>query len=124
MKTQILRMTQARITKRLLIDSNFGRRDCQKQVKKSTILVCIYKVKPYLLLYSLYYAEVCNEFAGPIFASLRPGGNTASSKEMSPRWRAVGNAVFDLTGPRFESQTSRYRDEDREVNLLVRLTIC
>ena len=89
MKTQILRMTQARITKRLLIDSNFGRRDCQKQVKKSTILVCIYKVKPYLLLYSLYYAEVCNEFAGPIFASLRPGGNTASSNvaAVASRWQ-------------------------------------
>ena len=30
---------------------------------------------------------------------------------MSQRWRAVGNTVFDLTGPRFEPQTSRSRDE-------------
>ena len=28
--------------------------------------------KSNLLLYTLYYAEACNEFAGPIFASLRP----------------------------------------------------
>ena len=32
-------------------------------------------------LYALYYAEACNEFAGPISASLRPG-NTASYEEM------------------------------------------
>ena len=55
-------------------------------------------------LYSLYYAEACNEFTGPIFASLRPG-NTAF-EEMSQRWRAVGNNVSDFTGPRFEPQTS------------------
>ena len=38
-------------------------------------------------------------------------GNTASFEEMSQRWRDVGNTVFDLTGPRFEPQTSRSRDE-------------
>ena len=37
--------------------------------------------------------------------SLWPG-NTALFEEMSQRWRAVGNTVFDLTGPRFEPQTS------------------
>ena len=58
----------------------------------------------------LYYAEVCNELAGLISASLRPG-NIAPFEEMSERWRAVGNAVSDLTGPRFEPQTSRFRDE-------------
>ena len=42
---------------------------------------------------------------GPISASLRPD-NTASFEEMSQRWRAVGNSVSDLTGPRFEPQTS------------------
>ena len=31
--------------------------------------------------------------------------------EMSQRWRAVVNIVFDLTGPRFEHQTSRSKDE-------------
>ena len=30
---------------------------------------------------------------------------------MSQRWRAVGNTVSDLTGPRFKPQTSRSRDE-------------
>ena len=30
---------------------------------------------------------------------------------MSQRWRSVGNTVCDLTGPRFEPQTSRSRDE-------------
>ena len=33
-----------------------------------------------LSLYPLYYAKVCNEFAGPISASLRPG-NTAPFEE-------------------------------------------
>ena len=31
--------------------------------------------------------------------------------EMSQRWRAVVNIVFNLTGPRFEHQTSRSKDE-------------
>ena len=30
---------------------------------------------------------------------------------MLQRWRAVGNTVFDLTGPRFEPSTSHSRDE-------------
>ena len=30
---------------------------------------------------------------------------------MSQRWRSIGNTVFDLTGLRFEPQTSRPRDE-------------
>ena len=47
---------------------------------------------------------------GPNLRSLRLG-NTASFEEMLQRWRAVGNTVFDLTGPRFEFQTSRSRDE-------------
>ena len=64
-----------------------------------------------LSLYLLDYAEECNELAGRISASLRPGNNTASFEEMSQRWRAVGNTVSDLTGPRFEAQTSRSRDE-------------
>ena len=31
--------------------------------------------------------------------------------QMLQRWRAVGNTVSDLTGPRFEPLSSRYRDE-------------
>ena len=63
-----------------------------------------------LSLYSLNCAEACNELAGPIFASLRPG-NSAPFEEMSQRWRAVGNPVSDLTGLRFKPQTYRFRDE-------------
>ena len=55
-------------------------------------------------------AEACCELAEPISASLRPG-STASFEEMLQRWRAVGNTVFDLTGPRFQPQTSRLRDK-------------
>ena len=68
------------------------------------------KTKSNLSLYSLHNAEACNEFARPIYASLRLG-NTVSFKEMSQRWRAVGNTASDLTGSRFEPQTSRSRDE-------------
>ena len=42
---------------------------------------------------------------------IAPVGNTAPFEEMSQRWQAVGNTVSDLTGPKFESQTSRSRDE-------------
>ena len=49
-------------------------------------------------------------FTGPIFASFRPG-NTVSFEEMPKRMRAVGYTVSDLTGPRFEPQTCRSRDE-------------
>ena len=47
---------------------------------------------------------------GPLFTSVCPG-KTASFEEMSQLWRAIGNTVLDLTGPRFESQTSCSRDE-------------
>ena len=60
-----------------------------------------FQIKSNLSLYSLYYAEACNELAGHISVSLRQG-NTAPFEEMSQRWRAIGNTVADLTGPRFE----------------------
>ena len=69
-----------------------------------------HKSKSNLSLYSLYYAEACNELARPIFASLRLG-NTAFFEEMSQRWRAIGVTASDLTGPRFELHTSLSRDE-------------
>ena len=47
---------------------------------------------------------------GPTFGSRRPG-NTASFEQLSKWWRTVGNTVFDLIGQRFESQTSRSRNE-------------
>ena len=61
-------------------------------------------------LYSLYYAEASNEFAGPISASLRLA-NAVCFKQISQRWQAVGNTMSGLTGPRFEPQTSRSKDE-------------
>ena len=61
-------------------------------------------------LYLLYYAEACNVFSGFISGSLHPD-NAASVEKMLQRWRAAGNTVSDLTGPRFEPQTSRSTDE-------------
>ena len=40
-----------------------------------------------------------------------PTGNTALFEVMSQRWRAIDNTVSDLTGVRFEPQTSHSRDE-------------
>ena len=37
--------------------------------------------------------------------------NKHSFKEMLQRWQAVDNTVFNLKSLRFESQTSRSRDE-------------
>ena len=53
--------------------------NCNHQTFSASIIVPhldLKQIKSKLLLYSLYYAEVCTEFAGPISASLRPG-NTA-----------------------------------------------
>ena len=66
--------------------------------------------KSNLLLNWLYYAKASNELARPIPASFRPG-NTSPFEKMLQRWRAVGSTVSDLTGRRFEPQTSRSRDE-------------
>ena len=59
------------------------------------------QIKSNLSLYSLNTPKRVTSLRGPISASLRPG-NTAPFEEMSQRWRAVGNTVSDLTGPRFE----------------------
>ena len=69
----------------------------------------IFRSASNLSLNSLLNAEACNEVAGRISASLRPG-NTAPFEEMSQRRRAVGNTVHQ-TGLRFEPQTFRSRDE-------------
>ena len=76
----------------------------------TTLLIDRVKTKSNLSLYLLYYAVACNEFAGLISASLRPG-NTASLKQMWQRWRAIGNTVFNFSGSRFEPLTSCSRDE-------------
>ena len=69
-----------------------------------------YQIKSNLSLFSLYYAEECNESAVPIYASLCPG-NTASFKAnvaaVASRWQHC--VRFD--GPRLEPQTSRSTDE-------------
>ena len=62
-------------------------------------------------LHSLFYAEACSEFGGPVIsASLRPR-NTAPFEEMSEWWLSVDNTVADLTGRWLQSQTSRSRDK-------------
>ena len=58
------------------------------------------EVKSNLWLYSLYYAGAYNEFLGPIFAPFHLG-NKAPFGEILQRWRAVGNVVSNLSGPRF-----------------------
>ena len=69
------------------------------------------KIKLNLSLYSLYYAKACNDFTGLICASLHPGNTDPFGGMSTQRWLAVGNTVFNLTGPRFEPQISRSRDE-------------
>ena len=71
---------------------------------------CFKLIKPNSLLFSLYYDEACYEFAGLSSASLRPG-SAAFFEEILQWWRAVGKTPSDLTGMRFESQTSISRDE-------------
>ena len=39
------------------------------------------------------------------------GGQRSSFREILQRWRASCNTVSDLTDPRFEPETSRFRDE-------------
>ena len=58
-------------------------------------------------LYSLYYPEACKEFVRPISASL----HLLAKQFFLKKYRSGGNTVSNLTGPRFESQTSRSRDE-------------
>ena len=58
--------------------------------------------------------SICQLQGEQVFLCLRIialEGNTAPSEEISQRWRAVGGTVPDLTGSRFEPQTSRSRDE-------------
>ena len=71
-------------------------------------VIIIQYIKENVSLYSLDYVEVCNEFPGPVSASLRPGSN-ALIEEMLQRWRSVGSTVCNLTGPLFEPQTTRSR---------------
>ena len=82
--------------------------DITRSVNESTGIITLKKNQ--IFTYSLYYAQMCDEFAGPFAAALR-WGNAAPFKEKSQRWRAVGNSVFNLTGSEFEHLTSRTRTE-------------
>ena len=44
------------------------------------------------------------------FHAIALAGHAVLFEETSQRWQAVGNTEFDLSGQRFESQTSRSRD--------------
>ena len=44
------------------------------------------------------------------FCVIAPLCNTAPFEEILQGWRAAGNIVSDLTSPRFEPQTFRFRD--------------
>ena len=67
-------------------------------------------IKIDILLYSLNYAEACNEFEGPIFELLQ-SGNAASLEEsiaaVASRWQRY----VRFNRPRFELQVSRSRGE-------------
>ena len=71
---------------------------------QNNFLLCLAVSKSNLSLHLLYYAKACNELVVPDFASSL-WGNTARFEEMSRRWRVVGNTLFNLTAPRFESLT-------------------
>ena len=68
-----------------------------------TITARDFQIISYLSLYLLYNAEACNEFDGPISASLRIRTAQILPKKCHSRWqkwRAVGNTVSDSIGPR------------------------
>ena len=62
------------------------------------------------------------KLAGPIFTSWRLGLHSSFRRNIAAL-RAVGNAVSDLTGPTFETRTSRSRDERVTARPQVRKTI-
>ena len=69
------------------------------------------KIKSSLSLYSLYYAEACNEFAEPISLRRHCGQATQLLSNKCCSGDEPLATLSDLTNPRFEPQTSRSRDE-------------
>ena len=69
------------------------------------------QIKPFITFYhfiiSMNYAKACNEFAGPVFASLRQWATQLFLKKMLQLRRADGNTAPDFTGLRLQSQTFR-----------------
>ena len=63
--------------------------------------------KSNLSLYSMYYAEACNEFSGTTQRHRAQATQLRPFQEMLQWWRAIGNTVSDLISQRFEPKTSR-----------------
>ena len=57
--------------------------------------------------------KACKRVCGAHLRVIAPG-NAALFEVMSQWWRAVGNTAYDLTGSRFESQASHFRDEQQK----------
>ena len=53
-------------------------------------------------LYLLYYTEACNEFYDIYLGVIASACYTAPFEEILQPWRAVGNTVSNLMGPRLE----------------------
>ena len=90
-----------------------SRTQCKKNNiihKTKTICLLFVSYCPNKSSYLLHYAEACNEFAGHISAAWRQWAKELFLKKYQ-KWRAIGNTVSDLTGARFELQTSRSRSK-------------
>ena len=57
--------------------------------------------------------KACKGVCGAHLPVIAPG-YAALFEVMSQRWRAVGHTAYDLTGSRFESQASHFRDEQQK----------
>ena len=81
----------------------------------------LYKIKSKLSLYSLYYAETCIEFAGPIPASLRLGTTQILSKKRHSGGEPLATLCLIRLALRFEPRALRSRDERINPRLTGRL---
>ena len=78
--------------------------------------------KSNFLLYSLYCAEACIEFAWPISASLHERQYSFFRRNVAAV-ASVGNTASDLTSPGFEPQFFRSRDESVTVQPTIKLIL-
>ena len=58
-----------------------------------------------------HYTRCITPKRATILRGSSPRQCARATQILSQQWLAVGSTVFDLTGPRFEPQTSRSRDE-------------
>ena len=68
------------------------------QKKYSHAFYYCLRVKSNPSLYSLFYAQTCNELPGPHSVSWCLQATQLLSKKIQQRWRALATLVFDLTG--------------------------